>query len=328
MQLPDSQHAYDRPNEMAGTVARVVSIRPFLPSDEIVGLGSAHGPERLGALHRRTLVATSDGGRSGDAVVGAGTLVHSARHPDVTSTVVDVRADHRGRGIGTALLAALELEATTPLMLSVEPGSAGDRFLEAAGFVEVADSATCRFEVGAALDALAGGPAADARSWGDVVWSSSGDVDDELAAAYDALYADRHRWAGRSISPPGEPWIGFAGPCVEAAGVVQSARLGDAVIAVCSLHRGPFADGADAFLAPTGVIGNAPAGDRAALLGELLAAVLTAGARAGIETVNAEIDRPSYDDLAIVLDRIPTVVISRRSIRMRRLFGRPAPNDI
>lgn len=69
----------------------------------VAQLHPLHGPDRDGDRWRRTVLAVTEQGE----VVGAGTAARNRVHPDTLSTIIEVSAGHRRRGVGSRLLAGL-----------------------------------------------------------------------------------------------------------------------------------------------------------------------------------------------------------------------------
>jgi GNAT superfamily N-acetyltransferase len=272
---------------------RIVEIRSIAAGDDVTHLGPPHGPDADAPRRRRTVLAAD-----GNVILGAGTVMWSVRHPDVVFARIDVDERARRHGIGTALLARLEGLAEPPLLFNIPPAAAADAFLSARGYQCVVRSATHRGRVEELLADL-GAPTTEHA----VIAAEP--LTDAVVQAYDEIYRHAHQGMGRYTPPPDAPWIGFAGPVVE--GTVHAARVGGRVVGVTSLHAGPYADGADASLPPTKVIGGLPLDQRVEVLRTLLARTLAAGRAAGIESVNIECDMPTYDDLAVIF---PTLTMT------------------
>lgn len=73
----------------------------------VAQLHPLHGPDRDGQRWRRTLLAVDHS----DRVAGAATVARNRIHPDLMSAIVEVAADCRRQGIGSALLAAIRAMA-------------------------------------------------------------------------------------------------------------------------------------------------------------------------------------------------------------------------
>lgn len=269
-------------------------MRPFAGED-VSHLDPIHGSDRDPPRRARTFVAVAD-----DAVVGAGTLLWSGRHPDLVAAAIDVDGSMRRRGIGSALLRHLEAEADRPLLFNVERAGGSTRFLESTGFTIAVTSVTCRVLVHDALAALR--QVRPSTVPGLRIDAATG-ISGEVAELYEDIYRARHAWAGRYSPPADAPWIGFAGPPIGDPGAVQVARAKGHPVSVASLHGGHFAAGADAFLAPTSVL-RGGFDERVEILSELLRAVLGAALSGGVRAINVEVDTP-YDDLAALVASWP-----------------------
>ncbi len=184
-------------------------------------------------------------------------MLWSRRHPDFVPALGAVDLAQRRQGIGSALLRALHDLADRPLLLNVDSSEPGaEPFLTALGGRKLTESTTVRLGVrGALAGTLAGGAAPGG------IYIEQAPMSAEIEDLYDALYAERHRWAGRSVSPPGAPWISLAGSVIEPTLFVARTAGADDPVAVTSLLTGTFASGADAFLAPTGVLGYSSGAD-------------------------------------------------------------------
>ena len=147
---------------MAERLSEKFEIRPWQEGDDLALLeiwNSARneveerqrglfGPD-TDAPFSRTLVVTASG-----VPVAAGTVVASLLHPTRLWSYVEVAADHRRQGIGTALLDALrEIAAahgqTTALRVKLSPFSDGEEFAQAAGMKLIQRSRMVRVEPGA-----------------------------------------------------------------------------------------------------------------------------------------------------------------------------------
>ncbi len=247
-------------------------------------------------------------------VVGAATLMWSRRHPDLVAATIDVAAQARRRGIGTALLTRLEEAADRPVMFNVEQSAESTGFLMSAGFDPAVTSVTSGVIVAEVVELLE--RRFDANSCSVSVVAAS-ELDVSAIALYETIYAERHRWVGQYTAPPEAPWIRFAGDVVREPGAIQVAFRDGEPIAVASLHCGRFADGADAFVPPTSILSGSLE-ERVSILGRILHAVLQAGLGVGINKVNVEYDS-TYDDLTAVMEVWPT---TNRSVRHAWLRGR------
>ena len=268
-------------------------VRPF-GNDEVAHLGGLHGPDRSSPRRTRTFVAADD-----NAVVGAATVIWSSRHPDFISAMIDVSSEHRRRGVGSLLLKRLEQEAEIdgPLLFNVERATDSTAFLTSAGFETVMTSVTSCVDVSEVVVGLPETEASEVEVW------ASKELTEEIVDLYEEIYRARHTWVGRYTPPENAPWIAFAGPPLDVDGAIQSAHSHDRATAVASLHSGPFAEGADAFLAPTSVL-EGSFDDRTRVLAAVLTRCLRAAIGAGVATVNVEVDS-TYDDLAAVINDWP-----------------------
>lgn len=289
-------------------------IRPFF-DDDVADLGSVHGHDRDEPRRARTFVAEDDG-----EVVGAATLMWSTRHPDLVAATIDVAAPARRCGIGTALLARLENEADRPVVFNVEQSTEATEFLKSAGFDAAVTSVTSRVDVAEVIKLLE--PRFDPNA-SSVSVIATDELDASVIALYERIYAERHRWAGRYTPPTDAPWIRFAGDVLHEPGAIQVAIRDGEPIGVASLHRGHFADGADAFVPPTSTLSGSHE-ERVSILGRLLHAVLQAGLDVGINSVNLEYDS-TYDDLTAVMEPWPT---TDRAVRHAWLRGTHSRTDV
>ncbi len=255
-------------------------------------ISSIHGPildteDRW----RRTLVFVRDG-----ELVGAGTLLASARHPSRYFVVVLVAPDARRRAVGSTLLKALvELGDGRPLLARVrETDRVGLRFLRAHGFhvlmrnrVGVVDPANPRVRawISAAPPALIEG----------------GIPHDELARAHEEAYAAEHAaWAPTTERPPEESLRLFCGESWLPS-TARAVRSQDRITAVAGLHGPPLAPSeTELFL-----IAGSPTGDVAALRA-VVAAELDLARSLGA-AVSIEADDANHQ-LSQILDELPAVM--------------------
>ena len=184
------------------------------------------------------------------------------------------------------------------------------RFLQANGHRVVVESETIRLEIAAALGVLKARPDLPRQL---VIEPES--MTTEIEDLYETVYAERHAWAGIYRPTPGQPWIRFGGDVV--AGTLFMARDADGPIAATCIQVGPFAEGADGFLAPTGVCGRARSDADTEVIARLLRNTLAAAADRGLVTLNVEYDSP-YVELRAALSEVPHEVVSRR-----QCFARP-----
>jgi GNAT superfamily N-acetyltransferase len=240
---------------------------------------------------RRTLVSVSSG-----EIVGAGTLLGSARHPARYFVVVLVAAEYRRRGIGSALLTALtSLGDGRPLLARVrETDGTGVGFLRSRGFgllmrsrVGVVDPDDPR--VGA-WAAGAGGAEIDS------------DLSPyELAVAHEEAYtADHASWSPTTERPVDESLRLFCGDSwlPQTARIVRSQGR---IAAVAGLHGPPLASVDDELF----LIAGSATGDDVALravVGAELELARSLGARVSIEADEAN---PS---LSRILAELPAVL--------------------
>jgi GNAT superfamily N-acetyltransferase len=225
---------------------------------------------------RRTLVCVA----AGD-VVGAGTLLGSARHPARYFVVLLVAAEFRRRGIATALLVALaSLGDGRPLLARIrETDSAGAGFLSAAGFgflmrsrVGVVDPRDPRVQAWAASASAASFDSRLSRR--------------ELALAHEEAYAAEHAdWSPTTRRPLEESMRLFCGDSwlPETA---RAVRRQGRVAAVGALHGPPLASSDDELF----LVAGTAAGDDVALRAVVAAELELAhslGARVSIEADEA-----------------------------------------
>lgn len=237
----------------------------------------------------------------------------SSRHPDIIAAHIDVHPDQLRRGIGTRLLETFESVADRPITWNIEPSGAADGFLTTHGFAVVVTSVTARIQADLALAELERRPVAMPLG---VTTQTVVALSADLIELYDEIYAHCHQWAG-SYTPPAEaPWIHFAGPVLQVAGSIQVAYDDVRPCAVASLHTGAFAEGANAFLAPTAVLAGS-ADERLAILATLLCNLLAAAIRAGMNSINIEYDT-TYPELGKLAECLPSTLVEQRHVWMRR----------
>jgi hypothetical protein len=282
-----------------------LDVRPILDGDELSGFGPSFGYVRDSPRRCRTLVATT-----GTAVVAVASATWSARHVDVVFANAEVDAAGRWNEVGVALLEALEADVDRPLLFNLDVSERGlARLLAAHGYRKAVSSSTARFHVCDALEILQ-------RRTGDGAMVQSSTLTREVEDLFEKIYAERHQWAGAYISPVDTSWIAEVGEIVAETLFVARDELG--LIAATAVHLGTFAEGADGFIAPTGVVARARlgAGRKKQLISELLYRSLQGAFEAGIESVNIEYDTP-YVELAEVIRQIPSVVVSGREIWLK-----------
>ena len=73
----------------------------------------------------------------------------------------------------------------------------------------------------------------------------------EIEDLFEAVYRERHAWSGICVSTLGRSWIAMAGELVE--GTLFVARDASSAIAATCVQTGPFAEGANGFVAPRGL---------------------------------------------------------------------------
>ena len=251
--------------------------------------------------------------RDGAALAGAATAMVSTRHPDVVFAEIVVLPAGRRRGLGRSLLAGLEeLWGPAPLLFNVDttaPGLAG--FLGASGYHVVVESLTVRIGVDAAIGLLA----RNASVLPDGVEITAEAMTEEIEGLYETLYAERHDWAGTYRPTPDRPWISMAGELVP--GTLFIARDRQGALAATGVQAGPFAEGADGFIAPTGVVARARSTRLAdGVIAALLERTLIAARAAGLRTVNVEHDTP-HVELRAALRDVPAEVVTHRQAWLR-----------
>lgn len=270
----------------------VVVVRSFASGDEVPWAGDVHGSDRDEPRRSRTYVAVDE-----TVVVGFGSVLWSSRHPDVVSAHIDVHPDRLRRGVGTRLLHHVESVADRPIIWNIEPSEPADSFLVARGYEVAVTSVTARIQVDLCVAELDRRPLAMPPG---VTVRTVASLDAALIDLYEEIYARCHRWAGSYTPPADAPWIHFAGPVLPASGSIQAAYTAAGPRAVASLHTGPFADGADAFLAPTAVLAGT-LDERTAIVTHMFRQLLTAAREADLESINIE-----YDSTQPELGRIAT----------------------
>lgn len=281
-----------------------IVVRPCADGDDLQPYGTGFGPDVDAPRRRRTLVAV-DGG----IVLGAASALWSSRHPDVVHGELMVVESRRRNGIGTQLLRELQDLAGEGLEFALSVGSPEEGFLRQQGFTPVVDSRVVRLQAGAATLA-----ACDADPPSDVTVEPT-ELNGEVEAAFEQMYARAHTWAGRYVPTPDRPWIRFAGEPIE--GTTFVARRRGRIVAAACLTTGEFAEGADAFLPPTATLlePGDPAGQAA--LRAVISGSLRAGATAGVHRVNVEYDTP-YTELAALMAMLPTTPVSHHAVWMQR----------
>lgn len=283
-------------------------VRPFREQDnaDVEALLESGWPDdaalrEISAIHghdldgedrwRRTLVSVASG-----EVVGAGSLLGSARHPARYFVVLLVAPEFRRRGIGSALLAELvSFGDGRPLLARVrETDEAGLEFLSARGFevlmrnrVGVVDPSDPHVRAW-----VAGSPAARLES----------DLSrQELALAHEQAYATEHAsWSPTVKRPAKESMRLFCGD----SWLPQTARVvrkQGRIAAVAGLHGQPLAPSeGELFL----IAGSAIRDDAAlrAIVAAELDLALSLGARVSIEADEAN------RELSQILAELPAVM--------------------
>lgn len=286
----------------------MVVVRSFASGDHLPWASDVHGPDRDEPRRSRTFVAVDD-----TQVIGFGSLLWSNRHPDIVSAHINVHPDRLRRGIGTRMLHQLESVADRPIIWNLEPSEPADCFLGARGYEIAVTSVTSRIQVDRCIAELDRRPLTTPA---DVTVRTVVALDAALIGLYEEIYARCHRWAGRYMPPADAPWIQFAGPILPASGSIQAAYTAAGPCAVASLHTGPFADGADAFLAPTAALAGTLE-ERTAIVTHLFRQLLTAASEAGLESINIEHDS-TYPELGTIATSLPSTLVEQRHIWMRR----------
>lgn len=281
-----------------------IVVRPLADGDDLAVFGPGFGPDADEPRRRRTLVAV-DGG----SVIGAASALWSSRHPDVVQGVLQVVPTRHRTGVGTRLLHALLDLAGGGLEFVVPVGAPEEGFLRHHDFTPVVDSRVVRLQVDAATLA-----ACDADPPSDVTVEPT-ELTGEVEAAFEQLYARAHTWAGRYVPTPDRPWVRFAGEPI--AGTTFVARRSRRIVAAACLTTGEFADGADAFLPPTGTLLDPGDPHGPAVLRAVVGRSLRAAATIGVRTVNVEFDTPCTE-LAALMANLPTTPVSHHAVWMQR----------
>lgn len=276
-----------------------MEVRPWTPGDRVVGPADWHGEPLDHPRRRRTFVAVDDA-----VVVGSGTLWWSRRHPDIIFARIEIDPAMRRRRVGSAVLEVMLEHADVAPVFIVEAGAPDERFLRTHGFEPRVQSHTVRVRTDDALADLTTEPLPASVSISLETLSS------EVADAYDEMYRFGHRWAGRYTPPPGEPWIDYAGEVID--GTVAVARHVGEIVGATSLHVGSLTEGTDAFLPPTGVLGDFPETSKSIILSALVDRSLRAGSALGVREFAVEYDEP-YVSLTDLVRTWPT-----RAVRVRR----------
>lgn len=255
-------------------------------------ISAVHGPDVEGeARWRKTLIYARE-----EWVLGAATMLASARHPSRYFVVVVVAPDVRRRGVGSALLAeCVKLGDGRPLLARVrENDPAGVGFLRAHGF-----NILMRNRIGV-VDPN------DDRVQGWMAETPSARIEtgvsrDELARAHEEAYAAEHAsWAPMTERPLQESLRLFCGE----SWLAQTARVvrGEGrIVAVAGLHGPPLAPSmTELFLIAGSSIGDEAA--LRALVAAELGVALSLGATVSIEADDAN------PQLAEILDELPAAM--------------------
>lgn len=267
-----------RPFEERDTAAVDALLDSSWPDDPALReISAIHGEDHDDGRWRRTLVSVSSG-----EIVGAGTLLGSARHPTRYFVVLLVAAEFRRRGIGSALLAALtSLGDGRPLLARVrETDGTGVGFLRSRGFgllmrsrVGVVDPHDPRVRAWAAGSRGAEMIDADLSPY-------------ELAVAHEEAYAAEHAsWSPTTERPVDESLRIFCGDSWLPQ-TARAVRSQGRIAAVAGLHGPPLASVDDELF----LIAGSATGDEMALravVGAELELARTLGARVSIEADEA-----------------------------------------
>ncbi|MEM8903803.1 MAG: shikimate kinase [Actinomycetota bacterium] len=319
-----------RASDRQAHVQQLRSAAPALagaPTIDTTELGTDEVVDALVELLRERIEVTSLGARTGVEVADA-RLEPDADHPRRRRTHVVRGADGVPRGalvarwshrhpdvvfvepllpdpdpvLLAALAAAIE-SADRPLLFNVAVDDPLGPLLDGLGATSPVESRTVRLEL-AELAAPTPPP--------DDATVDIEPVSDEVVELYERVYVAHHGWAGRSVADPHRPHFVVAGPPVD--GTLAVGRVGgEAVVATC-IHTGPFADGADGFVPPSGPIAEVGP-DAVALVRSCLGTTLAAGQRAGLRAVMLEHDTP-YTELGTVLDELPTEALGHRCVHL------------
>ena len=189
---------------MAERLSEKFEVRPWQEGDDLALLeiwNSARneveerqrglfGPD-TDAPFSRTLVVTASG-----VPIAAGSVVASTLHPTRLWSYIEVAADHRRQGIGTALMDALREVAaangqTTALRVKLSPFSDGEEFAQATGMKLIQRSRMVRVEPGA-IPPVSLREDADGNETQAIEDLATGSV--ELTAALWNFYRRAHEW--------------------------------------------------------------------------------------------------------------------------------------
>jgi N-acetylglutamate synthase-like GNAT family acetyltransferase len=256
-------------------------LRAVWPDDPVLrDISAIHGADLdIDGRSRRTVVY-----EDGDAVIGAGSLVGSARHPTRLFLVVAVTPHRRREGVGSALLDELRTTADRPMLARArESDQATIAFLHAHGFGMLMRSLTGVVDPTDPVVAawVARQPA---------VTLTGGGSREEVARAHEAAYRWEHEsWSPATPRPLEESLRLFCGE----SWIVESALLArnrDTVIGVAGLHGPPLASSSSELFLIAGTSSHDAAALRALVAAELVIA-RTRSARVSIEAdeANAEL---------------------------------------
>lgn len=189
---------------MAERLSEELEIRPWQEGDDLALLEiwqaprneyeeqqrALFGPDTDGPFSR-TLVVTASG-----VPIAAGSVVASTLHPTRLWSYIEVAADHRRQGIGTALMDALREVAaangqTTALRVKLAPFSDGEEFAQATGMKLIQRSRMVRVEPGA-IPPVSLREDADGNETQAIEDLATGSV--ELTVALWEFYRRSHQW--------------------------------------------------------------------------------------------------------------------------------------
>jgi GNAT superfamily N-acetyltransferase len=267
-------------------------LRAAWPDDPALReISTIHGPDMdLDGGSRRTRVY-----EEAAAVVGAGSLLGSARHPTRLFLVVAVAPDRRRNGVGSALLGELRRLADRPLLARArESDQATVAFLHAHGFgllmrsrtgvVDPTDPVVAAWIARQPTMVLAGGASRE-----------------EVARAHEAAYRWEHKpWSPATTRPLEESLRLFCGESWLRESALL-ARGGGTATGVASLQGPPLASSSSELFLIAGTSSRDAATLRALVAAEL-AFARTREARVSIEAdeANAELWK--------ILDELPAAL--------------------
>jgi hypothetical protein len=282
-----------RPYEGGDSPAIAELLKATWPDDGTLrDVSAIHGPDvDQGSRWRRTLVFVR-----GDRVVGAGSLLASARHPSRYFVVVLVAPAARRGGVGSALLAELvKVGDGRPLLARVrENDDTGLGFLRARGFEVV-----MRSRVGVVDPNDPQG-----QAWISAAPQISIETSvsrEEVALAHEEAYAAEHAsWSPATERPLeeslrlfcGESWLPMT---------ARAVRRHGRIVAVAGLHGPPLASSdSELFL----IAGSAP-GDADALRAVVAAELDLARSLRAAVSIEADDANPH---LSQILAELPAVM--------------------